>query len=562
MGFGTPSTAAARLLADTAKIRFRPNLNYSGYSYITYQAWDQTSGTNGTTVDISVAGSTGLLTAFSRVGDTAAIAVNAVADAPPLTVTPASGAQNTAIPLNINASLVDIDGSENLSLQIAGVPSNSLLNAGMNLGGGLWQLSLAQLAGLTLTPSTDDDFTLNVTATATEISNSNAASTVANLSVTVNPGQGDPGQGNPGQSDPGQGNPGQGNPNQLLTLNKTPNNVFFIEGSSGTAQLQFRLTAHQTNFVNEIGVFVVNDDQGTIIDPITSNSIAPGQNGYLQAAVSGAKVIFSALSAGEFDTQSFTRQLSFDIGDRLGFYLVQDSTTDTVLADLAVGRTPPNVFFATLGANVDNFNRLQVSDLGASQFTLAWEDLLGGGDQDFNDLAVKVELTNNPPPLGTRLQGDRERELIDLTAQANSVSAQFVVNSEAAFDNFVGLYTVDDQQGRVNGLAPGEAGYAQAALQRHVVELNRDTVNSAVQLNGGTLLAPYIIADGTLNEFLTQNPNNVQGQEPLAYFAYLGANPDGVDHVRLLGDNSFGFEDVFGGGDRDFNDMVLQVHFA
>jgi hypothetical protein len=592
VGFGTPSTAAARLLADTAKIRFSPNLNYSGSATITYQAWDQTSGTNGATVDISVAGSTGLLTAFSRLNDTAAIAVNAVADAPPLTVTPASGDQNTAIPLNINTSLVDTDGSENLSLQIAGVPSNSLLNAGTNLGGGIWQLSLAQLAGLTVTPSTDDDFTLTVTATATEISNSNAASTVANLSVTVNSGQGDPGQGDPGQGDPGQGDPGQGdpgqgdpgqgdpgqgdlgqgdpgqgdpgqgNPNQLLTLNKTSNNVFFIEGSSGTPQLQFTLTAHQTNFVNEIGVFVVNDDQGTIIDPVSNNSIAPGQNGYLQAAISGAKVIFSALSAGEFDSQSFTRQLSFDIGDRLGFYLVQDSTTDTVLADLAAGRTPPNVFFATLWANADNFNHLQVSDLGASQFTLAWEDRLGGGDQDFNDLAVKVELSNNPPPLGTRLQGDRERELIDLTAQANSVSAQFVVNSEAAFDNFVGLYTVDDEQGRVNGLAPGEAGYAQAALQRRVVELNRDTVNSAVQLNGGTLLAPYIIADGTLNEFLTQNPNNVQGQGPLAYFAYLGANPDGVDHVRLLGDNSFGFEDVFGGGDRDFNDMVLQVHFA
>lgn len=40
------------------------------------------------------------------------------------------------------------------------------------------------------------------------------------------------------------------------------------------------------------------------------------------------------------------------------------------------------------------------------------------------------------------------------------------------------------------------------------------------------------------------------------------ANPDRVDHIRLLGDNRFGFEDLFGGGDRDFNDIVVQVKFT
>ncbi|HEY9599504.1 MAG TPA: DUF4114 domain-containing protein [Cyanophyceae cyanobacterium] len=45
----------------------------------------------------------------------------------------------------------------------------------------------------------------------------------------------------------------------------------------------------------------------------------------------------------------------------------------------------------------------------------------------------------------------------------------------------------------------------------------------------------------------------------MAYFAYLGANPDGVDHIRLLGDNTFGFEDLYGGGDQDFNDMVFRL---
>jgi hypothetical protein len=76
------------------------------------------------------------------------------------------------------------------------------------------------------------------------------------------------------------------------------------------------------------------------------------------------------------------------------------------------------------------------------------------------------------------------------------------------------------------------------------------------------LLVPFLIADGTREQFLAENPNNQPGVGVLAYFPFLGANPDGVDHVRLLGDNVFGFEDLLGGGDADFNDVVLQVNFT
>ncbi|NET54167.1 MAG: DUF4114 domain-containing protein, partial [Merismopedia sp. SIO2A8] len=36
---------------------------------------------------------------------------------------------------------------------------------------------------------------------------------------------------------------------------------------------------------------------------------------------------------------------------------------------------------------------------------------------------------------------------------------------------------------------------------------------------------------------------------------------DSVDHIRLLADNTFGFEDKFGGGDQDYNDLIFQVNF-
>jgi hypothetical protein len=351
-----------------------------------------------------------------------------------------------------------------------------------------------------------------------------------------------PGGGTPG---PGGGTPGPGG--GTPTLNKTPNDLFLIQGDPGQAQLQFTLTQSDSSFVNEIGVFVVDDDQGTV------NGIAPGEAGYMQAALSQGQVIFSALSGNVFAGLNSTSQLSFDVGDRLGFYLVQNSTTDTVLSKLAAGQTPPNVFFATTSANSDGFDHLQVSEGSNSTFTLAWEDQLGGGDRDFNDVALTVQLTNQPPPLGTG--GQSEQELIDLRDLTGLVSAEFVVNSDAAYSNSAGFYAVDDAMGRIGNLNPGDSGYAEAAISQRV-DL------TAAGLPGGQLWAPFIIANGTPQEFLSNNPNNQPSQGPLAYFPYLGANPDGVDHIRQLGNNTFGFEDKFGGGDFDYNDLVVQAHFT
>ena len=64
--------------------------------------------------------------------------------------------------------------------------------------------------------------------------------------------------------------------------------------------------------------------------------------------------------------------------------------------------------------------------------------------------------------------------------------------------------------------------------------------------------------NGTPDALLDSNPNN----NPDIYFTFLGANSDGVDHVRMLGDNTFGFEDLRGGGDKDFNDVIVKVNLA
>ena len=75
------------------------------------------------------------------------------------------------------------------------------------------------------------------------------------------------------------------------------------------------------------------------------------------------------------------------------------------------------------------------------------------------------------------------------------------------------------------------------------------------ELIGGSIFAPFIISNGSVDRVLA-------GQTSQVYFSYLGANSDGVDHIRVLGDNTFGFEDLAGGGDLDYNDIIVNVKFT
>jgi hypothetical protein len=82
-----------------------------------------------------------------------------------------------------------------------------------------------------------------------------------------------------------------------LSLTAIANQIFRIEGNPGQAQLLFSQIERDASFVNEIGVFVVSDDQGTITDPLTGNAIALGQAGYLQAALIAGSVSGNSTNA-------------------------------------------------------------------------------------------------------------------------------------------------------------------------------------------------------------------------------------------------------------------------
>jgi Domain of unknown function (DUF4114)/Bacterial protein of unknown function (DUF839) len=310
------------------------------------------------------------------------------------------------------------------------------------------------------------------------------------------------------------------------------NDVFSIyPNNTKESTLKVSITK-PVNKVYELGVFVVDDASGAI------GGVLPTSADYGKAALAKAQVILSGidnLPKGYSPSASdLTNLLQLSPNQSLRFYVSESNTTTD-----DAKQTGSNLQFSTVQ---------KVNDLGADGFTL-----------DFKDLSVNIKPSTDALTLGTGLQGSAQGEVLDFRGVTGTVKADFTVNREAAYKDFVGFYKVDDAlTGSVGGLKPGDAGYAQAAVKARVAGIDLQVANQGTatftdkQLTAGAVLAPFLIVKGTADDFLN-------GKTDQAYFNYLGANPDKADHVRLLGENTFGFEDIFGGGDRDFNDVIVSV---
>ena len=124
---------------------------------------------------------------------------------------------------------------------------------------------------------------------------------------------------------------------------------------------------------------------------------------------------------------------------------------------------------------------------------------------------------------------------------------------------------MDDVTGSVNGIKPGDTGYAKAALSKVVdnfivrVGGSSNSAASDVIVSGGKIYSPFVIANGgnfsgnlqaAINAFFAANPNNSPATAqnyttlPVAYFSFGVANPDGAAHLRSFRNNTFGFEDL------------------
>ncbi len=112
----TISNTNALLLGPTDMVRFVPNADYNGTEQLTFRAWDQSTGTAGSQVDVSTNGGT---TAFSTAVDTADVTVTAVNDAPVLDLDTVAGGVNyntTYVEGNATLSSIPVVNAGNISL--------------------------------------------------------------------------------------------------------------------------------------------------------------------------------------------------------------------------------------------------------------------------------------------------------------------------------------------------------------------------------------------------------------------------------------------------------------
>ena len=157
----------------TGQVKIKPPAHSDEDFTLTFTATLQDTG-NGKTVSGEVTG-------------TSRVTVNAVADAPGVTAVSVSGNEDTEIPLNLSASLVDRDGSETLAVRIYGVPADATLTRGTLQSDGSWLVRAEDLPQVSLKPPVDFSGTLDlkIRATATESSNGSKASTELSFQVKV-----------------------------------------------------------------------------------------------------------------------------------------------------------------------------------------------------------------------------------------------------------------------------------------------------------------------------------------------------------------------------------------
>ncbi|MEO0838666.1 MAG: DUF4114 domain-containing protein, partial [Cyanobacteria bacterium J06643_5] len=333
--------------------------------------------------------------------------------------------------------------------------------------------------------------------------------------------------------------------------------IFTVEDSS--IDMFFSLDSNnQSKEVIEIGVFAVDDNQGTI------NGISPGTSGYQQAALENAKVIFSLLPNSNLPngltSTNIERALPLENNSSFGFYQIKGQTTQAALKEN--GNSDYEILFS-------NSSQFQTEVQSDGSFGINWSN-------GSNQIALNIQTQEQQPmEMGTGLQNELGLEVIDLSQENGSVALEVTVHREAAVDDLVIMYKMEADGSVLDPLTgekiaatkENQSRYLDAALANRVEGLNIYTENQtqttlSSELEGGYIYAPMMIFDPNKEVVDNLTSPNTWSEEVQVYFLGTELNADGQDHVRLLGNNHFGFEDLYGGGDNDFNDLIVKFDLS
>ncbi|MSR57079.1 MAG: peptidylprolyl isomerase [Planctomycetaceae bacterium] len=134
------------------------------------------------------------------------------------------------------------------------------------------------------------------------------------------------------------------------------------------------------------------------------------------------------------------------------------------------------------------------------------------------------------------------------------------------FRGEIGVFKVDDLQGHINGLAPGDDGYAAAAMASRQVLFSRGSGTNATKtldVHGGELLSFYFTANNSAAHFADHNQQYRFGGRSIL-FSIPEANRGDVDHLRTTADTRTGemvmhWDAGWFGWRRGFSNAVITV---
>ena len=147
--------------------------------------------------------------------------------------------------------------------------------------------------------------------------------------------------------------------------------------------------------------------------------------------------------------------------------------------------------------------------------------------------------------------------MIDLSS-VSVISTTVQASRSAGYNTNAFFYRIVDAQGSVvdaltgTWIRPGESGYAAAVEASKVSNLTLSRQDNVSASESFTLQS-----DGFMLGLVATVVNTGN-----TFYSFAAANADGYNHFKYLSANKVGFEDVFGGGDRDHNDLIIDLSFA
>lgn len=321
------------------------------------------------------------------------------------------------------------------------------------------------------------------------------------------------------------------------------NRVFWAP-TSADGQVQLRLI-NSPNQNYAMGWIEVDDTNGSI------DGLLPDDPSYEAAALARKQLIFSDQNGAS--TKALTRSLaqqSFTNVDNL------IATESQFFGDFSNANLEPNRYYILYSQQGDE-----------TTFSIDTAPIIETDSRGYHQLnfaGITAEIGS--------------KTLVVPGVLGQSVTAEVSISRAGAYDNAIALYKVDSLTGGLdlNGdrqidLKPGDSGYTEAALGRAQAPLTGvsltapdgffSTTQQTVNLLGNQMYGMVIIPNSTIAEVLSQNPSNDPNFGPVALFSFNGANHNGISQMSRLGSNLFGFEDMVGGGDQDYNDLILQFDF-